>query len=88
MYQVFHLLNNFDIPVGLARTIHKGHIYSDYTMLTTVRDSKNLRFYYKTYENQKIMMLDLKQIDKDAKEIKILSTAGSQQYEDASQKLK
>jgi len=88
VYQVFHLLNNFDIPVGLARTVHKGHIYSDYTMLTTVRDSKNLRFYYKTYENQNIMMVDLKQIDKDAKMIKLLSTAGSQQHTDVSKKLK
>ncbi len=51
VYQVFHLLNNFDIPVGIARTIHDGVTYSDYTMLTTVRDPKNLRFFYKTYED-------------------------------------
>jgi len=87
VYQVFHLLNNFDIPVGLARTVHNGVIYSDYTMLTTARDPKNLRFYYKTYEDQTIRMVDLNSVDKDAKNIKILSTATEQNYVDMSKKL-
>ncbi|HIP19939.1 MAG TPA: choloylglycine hydrolase family protein [Sulfurimonas sp.] len=88
VYQVFHLLNNFDIPVGIARTVHKGVIYSDYTMLTTVRDSQNLKFYYTTYEDQTIKMLDLNEVDKNAKEIKILSTESKQHYVDVSSKLK
>ena len=88
VYQVFHLLNNFDIPVGIARTVHKGVIYSDYTMLTTVRDSKNLRFYYKTYEDQTIKMLDLKQMDKNAKKIIRLTTKSNQTFVDVSKKLK
>jgi len=88
VYQVFHLLNNFDIPVGLARETNKGVIYSDYTMITTVRDSKNLRFYYKTYEDQTIKMVDLNKMDKNGKKIKILSTESKQTYVDVSSKLK
>ena len=88
VYQVFHLLNNFDIPVGIARTVHDGVTYSDYTMLTTVRDTQNLKFYYTTYEDQTIKMLDLNRIDKNAKEIKILSTESKQNYVDVSSKLK
>ena len=88
VYQVFHLLNNFDIPVGLARTVHKGVIYSDYTMITTVRDSKNLRFFWKTYEDQNIRMIDLKKVDKNAKKITIISTSTKQTFIDMSKKLK
>ena len=87
VYQVFHLLNNFDIPVGIARTVHEGVIYSDYTMLTTVRDSQNLRFFYTTYEDQRIKMLDLNQMDNNAKEIKIFSTGTTQQHINVSKKL-
>jgi len=88
VYQLFHLLNNFDIPVGLARTVHEGHIYSDYTMLTTARDPKNLRFYYKTYEDQTIKMVDLNKMDKNGTKIKKVSTASQQNYEDVNAKLK
>ena len=87
VYQVFHLLNNFDIPVGIARTVHKGVIYSDYTMLTTVRDAQNLRFFYTTYEDQRIKMLDLNKINKNEKAIKIFSTKSTQTYIDISKKL-
>ncbi len=87
VYQVFHLLNNFDIPVGIARETHKGVIYSDYTMLTTVRDSKNLKFYYKTYADQTIKMIDLNAINKNVKTIKKLSTMSKQTYVDISKKL-
>jgi len=88
VYQVFHLLNNFDIPVGLARTVHNGHIYSDYTMLTTARDSKNLRFYYKTYEDQTIKMVDITKMNKNGKTIKRLTTNAKQNHLDVTQKLK
>ncbi len=57
--QVFHILNNFDIPVGAAREVHDGVIFSDYTMLTVARDSKNIRFYYNTYDDQTLRMVDL-----------------------------
>ena len=87
-YQVFHLLNNFDIPVGVTRTVHNGVTYSDYTMLTTVRDSQNMKFYYTTYDDQSIKMLDLNKMDKNAKEIKVLSTASKQEYIDVSEQLK
>ena len=88
VYQVFHLLNNFDIPVGLARTVHEGHIYADYTLLTTARDPKNLRFYYKTYEDQSIKMVDLNKMDKNGTKIKKVATASQQNYEDVNAKLK
>lgn len=88
IFQIFHILNNFDIPVGMARTLEDGKIYSDYTMLTTARDSKNLRYYYKTYTDQTIRRVDLKSFDLDAKTIKRLSTKSEQSFVDVSKKLK
>jgi len=88
VYQVFHLLNNFDIPVGIARETHKGVIYSDYTMLTTVRDSKNLKFYYRTYEDQTIKMIDLNDINKNSNIITKFFTSAKQTFIDVSKKLK
>jgi len=86
--QVFHILNNFDIPVGVAREESDGVIHTDYTMLTTARDPQNLRYYYKSYDDQTIRMIDLKQFDLDAKTIKMLSTKSEQPIVDMSAKVK
>ena len=86
--QVFHILNNFDIPVGLAREVHEGVIHSDYTMLTTARDSKNLRYYYKTYDDQTIRMIDLSKFDFNSKTIVKISTKSEQPIVDMTGKLK
>jgi choloylglycine hydrolase len=86
--QVFHILNNFDIPVGVAREESDGAIHSDYTMLTTARDPQSLRYYYKSYDDQSIRMVDLKQFDLDAKTIKMLGTKGKQPIVDMSDQVK
>jgi choloylglycine hydrolase len=84
--QGFHILNNFDIPVGAAREKVDGKVYADMTMLTTMRDPQALRFYYKSYDDQTIRMVDLKSLDLDAKEIKKLSAKSEQPVVDMSGK--
>lgn len=86
--QVFHILNNFDIPVGVARDKHKGVIHSDYTMLTVARDSKNIRYYYNSYDDQTIRMIDLSKCDLNAKTIKKISTRSEQPIVNMTSKLK
>jgi choloylglycine hydrolase len=86
--QLLHVLNSFDIPVGAARTIEDGKIFSDYTMLTVIRDTKNLCYYYKTYNDQSIKMVDMKKFDLDAKKIILLNTDGEQPIHDVSKDLK
>ncbi len=76
--QVFHILNNFDIPVGVSREVSDGVVHSDYTMLTIARDPQSLRYYYKSYDDQTIRMIDLKQVDLNARAIKLISTSGQQ----------
>ena len=85
---VFHILNNFDIPMGTARSNDDGTISADYTQLTTARDPQNLRFYYRTYEDQTIRMIDMKQLDLGANEIKKFAAVSSQPVVDMSSKLK
>jgi choloylglycine hydrolase len=86
IFKGFHILNNFDIPVGAARESSGGKTYSDMTMLTSMRDPQNLRFYYKTYDDQTIRVVDLTQFDFDGKEVKKLSTKGTQPVIDMSGK--
>ncbi|MEA3232903.1 MAG: choloylglycine hydrolase family protein [Thermodesulfobacteriota bacterium] len=86
--QVFHILNNFDIPVGVAREKHEGVIHSDYTMLTVARDSKNLRYFYNTYDDQTLRMVDLSKFDLDAKSIKKISAKSDQPIVDMTDMVK
>lgn len=55
-----------------------GVTHTDYTMLTTARDPQSLRYYYKSYDDQTIRMVDLKEFDPETKAIKILSTSSKQ----------
>lgn len=85
---VFHILNNFDLPRGIARTNQDGTISADFTQMTTARDPQNLRFYYKTYDDQTIRMIDMKKLDLDAKEIKKFAAVSNQPIVDMSSQLK
>lgn len=58
--QVFHVLNNFDIPVGVAADKDGDKVGYDFTLATVARDPLALRYYWKTYEDQTIRVLDLK----------------------------
>jgi choloylglycine hydrolase len=85
--QAFHILNQFDIPVGAVRSLDKGNVHSDYTMVTCVRDPKTLRYYFKTYQDQTIRMVDLSSFDLNAKTIKKMSTKGLEKTVDVSKEL-
>ena len=70
--QAFHILNQFDIPKGTAKeTTRDGDTY-DYTPWTAASDLRNLRYYFHTFENRRIRMVDLKQMDPDAKRVKTI----------------
>jgi hypothetical protein len=63
-------------------------IHSDYTLMTVARDPQNQRYYYKTYDDQTIRMVDLKAFDLAAKTIRQVSTKSEQPVVDMSTKLK
>lgn len=70
--EAFHILNNFDIPKGSAREHKKdehGNIMADFTVWTSANDLKAKKFYFRTYGNSQIRVVDLNKMDLDAKEI-------------------
>ena len=62
--QAFHILNNFDIPVGIQ--FAEGDTIPDIpsaTQWTVATDLKNRRIYYRTMYNSTIRCFDLKKIN-------------------------
>ncbi|WP_281612703.1 choloylglycine hydrolase family protein [Flammeovirga sp. SubArs3] len=69
--QVFHLMNNFDIPVGSVRDVVKTSdgtkVFNEITSWTTVVDLKNLSYSFKTYQGQQVCQVDIQETLKAAK---------------------
>ncbi len=86
--QTFHLLNQFDIPLGSVRERAQKKPYYDFTLCTTVKDPKFLKYYYKSYENQSVQFVDLSQFDFNAKKIKSLKMSGEEKPLDISSQLR
>ena len=79
--EAFHVLNQFDIPKGSAREPQKdehGNTLADYTVWTSASDLKAKQFYFRTYENSQIRMVDLMKMKIDGKDIVKLSTKGEE----------
>lgn len=79
--EAFHILNQFDIPKGAAREQEKdahGNILADYTIWTSANDLKAKRFYFRTYEDSHIRMVDLMRMNVDAKDITKISMNGAE----------
>ncbi len=68
--------------MGAARGIEHGKEVSDYTQWTSAADLRNLRYYFRTFDNSRIRMVDLKAVDFDAREIRTISLQGEEQIED------
>ena len=79
--EAFHVLNQFDIPKGAAREHDKdehGNVLADYTIWTSASDLKARRFYFRTYDNSQIRMVDLMKMNLDAKGITKISMKGAE----------
>lgn len=62
--QAFHLLNNFDVPVGIQHPARKApEGLPSATQFTSATDQKALKFYYRTAWNSNIRCIDLMSID-------------------------
>lgn len=61
--QSFHILNNFDIPIGIEHPEGHAPDIPSATQWTSAIDLANRRLYYKTSYNNSIRCIDLKKID-------------------------
>lgn len=81
----FHILNQFDIPIGSVRS--KNDI-DEYTLATTVKDQQNLKYYFRTYEDQSIKYIDLHAFDLNSKDLHSVDMQGVQPITDLSKNAK
>ena len=80
--QVFHLLNQFDIPKGLNREMQQGQTTVEYTSWTSASDLTNRRFYFHTYDDRQVRCIDLKGVDLDSGKIATIPMDGVTRFED------
>jgi choloylglycine hydrolase len=87
--QVFHIMNNFDIPLGAVRDVHGDVVHHDYTVWTTASDLKNLQWSFKTYLDQTIKSIDVnKALSAANGKIRIIKMDSLQPIEDISTNFK
>ncbi len=80
VFAAFHILNQFDIPKGSVMNSAVGEPTAEITEWTSVADLKNLRWYFRTREDQSIRMVDLKQaLDAAKGEIATIEMEASRQ---------
>lgn len=84
VFQAFHILNQFDIPMGSVRNKEGNSIVAELTLATVVHDLQNLKFYFRTYDDQSIKMISLGAFDLNAKSIKRFNMNGTQTVVDIS----
>ncbi len=87
VFETFHILNQFDIPAGVVREKEKKGFSYDSTLLTSVKDPKSLRYYYRSYNDQAIRYLDLNQFDLNSESILHMKVEGKQTALDISKSL-
>ncbi|MDO5497413.1 MAG: choloylglycine hydrolase family protein [Alistipes sp.] len=63
--QCFHLLNNFDVPIGIEHPAGKAPVIPSATQWTVATDLTARKIYYKTMYNNTIRCIDLMTIDFD-----------------------
>ncbi|MBR2379493.1 MAG: choloylglycine hydrolase family protein [Paraprevotella sp.] len=61
--QCFHILNNFDIPIGIEHPYGEGPDLPSATQWTSAIDLTHRKVYYKTAYNNTIRCIDVKKID-------------------------
>ncbi len=77
--ELFHILNNFDIPKGSTRqTDAHGNVEADYTLWTSACDLKAMKFYFRTYDNSQIKMVDLTKMNVGGKDIVTIPMKGQE----------
>lgn len=62
IFTAFHILNNFDIPKGSIREDQKDGVMTEYTLWTSASDTKNLVYYFKTFQSQAVESIDIRKV--------------------------
>jgi choloylglycine hydrolase len=80
--QAFHILSNFDIPLGSVRDKHGKTTSYDTTQYSVVADTKNKRYYFNTHDNRRVRVIDLTKVDLDAKDVVFIPMKSKEDVQD------
>ncbi|MGR5311084.1 linear amide C-N hydrolase [Photobacterium damselae] len=81
VFTAFHLLNAFDIPKGAIRS-PEHEALTDYTVWTSVVDTANKDYYFKSYLTPMEMKVNIPQALKQIKEPTVVKMENSYTYKD------
>lgn len=68
----FHIMNHFDIPLGAVRGMEGNTPVYDTAQWTSASDMTNARYFYHTYNDRSVRMIDLMKLDLNAPDIKTI----------------
>lgn len=85
--QAIHLINPFFIPQGISAAMSEAAPMYELTQWETFADLTNKKYYYRTYNNQNIRVVNLNKINFDAQTIKAYPMEQPAIYEDVTTKL-
>lgn len=77
-----HLLNTVDIPLGLVRDTKQG---SDYTQWAVIKDLSHQVFYFRSYKDLTLKMIDLKKLNFETGSAEGISVNLAKGYVDVTQ---
>lgn len=80
----YHIMNNFDIPMGFSKAVENGQTMYDFTFWTTLVDLANKDYYYRNYNNVKVFKVSLNELDFSSTEVKKLDTSSTDWYQSLS----
>jgi choloylglycine hydrolase len=69
---IFHIMNHFDIPKGSVRGMMDGKSMDDTAQWTSAADLTNAKYFYHTYSDRSVRMIDLNKLDLNAKDVKAI----------------
>ena len=80
-------MNAFDIPVGAIRDVHGNEVHYDYTVWTSASDLKNIRWAYRTYNDQSMRSVDVRTaLSAAGDQVKLIEMDSEQPMDDVSTK--
>ena len=89
--QTFHVLNQFDIPLGASmrpEPDEQGNPIYDYTLWSSVSDMTRCRYYFRTYDDSSIRMVDLMSLDLSGGDVLTFPMEGTEEIIDISEYLR
>ncbi len=85
--RAFKILNQFDIPKGAIRDEENGKVHYDETQWTSAADLKSRRYFFHSYKNRIIKVVDLSLLNLDSKKIQTISIDDPECFMDISSSL-